>query len=70
MHILAYIDPGVGTLIWQSVIGVFVGIFFYLRKTRRWIGEIMRKMFRNEPKPVKIDVVTPMDKGGVEAERR
>ena len=46
MHILAYIDPGVGALIWQSIIGVFVGVLFYLRRTRKLIGRVMGKVFR------------------------
>ena len=54
MHILAYIDPGSGALIWQSIIGVFVGMFFYLRKTRKWIGRLMGRVFgigQRRPKP-------------------
>jgi hypothetical protein len=33
MHfILAYIDPGSGVLLWQSITAGFVGVMFYLRK--------------------------------------
>jgi hypothetical protein len=56
MHLLAYIDPGFGSLIWQSVIGAFVGLFFYVRKTRQWIGRMLGKMLRI---PVKHE--TPVD---------
>ena len=34
---LAYIDPGVGTLIWQLVAAVFLGTAFYVR---RFLGKI------------------------------
>jgi hypothetical protein len=44
MSILAYIDPGAGTLIWQSIIAMFVGFFFYLKKTRQWVGRIIGKV--------------------------
>ncbi len=30
--ILAYIDPGVGSLIWQSAAAVFIGSMFYVRR--------------------------------------
>ena len=43
--ILAYIDPGVGALLWQTIIAAFVGFLFYLKKTRRWIVGVFRKMF-------------------------
>jgi hypothetical protein len=45
MHILAYIDPGLGALIWQSILGIFVGLLFYMRRTRKWIGRQMRRIF-------------------------
>jgi hypothetical protein len=46
MHLLAYIDPGSGALIWQSIIGACVGALFYLKKTRQWVGRMMGKMLR------------------------
>jgi len=51
MHIFGYIDLGTGAFVWQSIIGVFVGVLFYLRKTRQWIGRIMGKIFRIGQKP-------------------
>ncbi len=51
MHILAYIDPGLGALIWQSIIGIFVGLLFYMRRTRKWIGRLLRKVFGTGQKP-------------------
>jgi hypothetical protein len=50
MTLLAYIDPGVGLLIWQAIVAAFVGLLFYLKKTRRWIIGLFRKMFGREPK--------------------
>jgi O-antigen/teichoic acid export membrane protein len=49
--ILAYIDPGVGALLWQTIIAAFVGLLFYLKKTRRWIVGGFRKMFGRSQKP-------------------
>jgi hypothetical protein len=43
--ILAYIDPGIGALLWQTIIAAFVGFLFYLKKTRRWIVGVFRKIF-------------------------
>jgi O-antigen/teichoic acid export membrane protein len=49
--ILAYIDPGVGALVWQTILAAFVGFLFYLKKTRRWIVGMFRKMFGHSRKP-------------------
>jgi hypothetical protein len=46
--LLAYVDPGLGSLIWQSIVAGIVGFFFYLRKTRRWIAGTIRGMFTRE----------------------
>jgi hypothetical protein len=43
--ILAYIDPGLGALVWQTVVAALVGLFFYLKQTRRWIMAVIRKIF-------------------------
>ena len=42
--LLAYIDPGLGALIWQATVAGVVGFLFYLKKTRRWIADLFRKM--------------------------
>lgn len=42
--ILGYIDPGQGMLIWQAIVSAFVGILFYLRKTRQFIATIVLKL--------------------------
>jgi len=59
--ILAYIDPGVGALLWQAIIAAFVGLLFYLKKTRRWIVGMFRKMFGRGQKPpgVSIEILPP-----------
>ena len=49
--ILAYIDPGLGALLWQMIVAAFVGFLFYLKKTRRWIVGGFRKMFGRSQKP-------------------
>jgi hypothetical protein len=49
--IIAYIDPGVGALLWQTLIAAFVGFLFYLKKTRRWIVGGFREMFGRSQKP-------------------
>jgi len=68
MHILAYIDPGAGALIWQSIIGVFVGIVFYLRRTRKWLGRLIGKVFRAGQKSGKPAEALPMNKTKMEAD--
>jgi hypothetical protein len=45
VNILAYVDPGLGALIWQSMAAAVVGLFFYLRKTRQWILNSCLKIF-------------------------
>jgi hypothetical protein len=43
--LIAYIDPGLGTLIVQTVVAAFVGVFFYINKTRRWVVAKIRNIF-------------------------
>ncbi len=50
MIVLAYIDPGLGALIWQTMVAAFVGLLFYLKKTRHWIAGVLRKVFRRAQK--------------------
>ena len=57
--ILAYIDPGLGTLLWQTSIAAFVGFLFYLKKTRRWIVGVFRKMFGRGQKPPGVSIEIP-----------
>ena len=49
--LLAYVDPGLGALLWQTAVAGFVGFLFYLKKTRRWIGGVFLKRFRPGQKP-------------------
>ena len=74
MIILAYIDPGVGQLIWQSAVAAFVGFFFYLKKTRRWTVALFRKILgRGEAKVTDnpaIPAKTPAAKVGTKTELR
>jgi hypothetical protein len=57
--ILAYVDPGLGALLWQSCIAAFIGFLFYLQKTRRWIVGVFRKMFGRGRKPPGAVAATP-----------
>ncbi|HTY87612.1 MAG TPA: hypothetical protein VMB80_09125 [Candidatus Acidoferrum sp.] len=45
MKFFAYVDPGLGALLWQTVVAGVVGFLFYLKKTRRWIVDGIRKIF-------------------------
>ncbi len=46
MTILAYIDPGLGALAWQTVVSAFVGLFFYLKQTRKWVVGVFLRLLR------------------------
>ena len=39
----AYIDPGLGSLMWQLLFAGFVGGMFYVRKIRNWIVAMIRR---------------------------
>lgn len=54
---LGYIDPGLGTLIWQSIVAAVVGFFFYLTKTRRWIVAMFRKFSGRGRKPATVTTI-------------
>ena len=43
--ILGYIDPGQGMLIWQAIVSAFVGLLFYMKKTRDFIAAGVRRLF-------------------------
>ena len=45
MDLLAYIDPGTGLLIWQTVVAVVLGLLFYVKKVRKWFVGIFRRLF-------------------------
>jgi hypothetical protein len=69
MKIFGYIDPGLGALIWQSIVAAFVGFLFYLKKTRRWIVGVFRKIFGRGQKSttITITVTTKTPAAKVEA---
>ncbi len=54
MILLAYIDPGLGALMWQAMVAAFVGFVFYLKKTRRWVVGTIRKIFGRAQKAATI----------------
>ena len=61
--IIAYIDPGSGALLWQTIVAAFVGFLFYLKKTRRWIvADVFRKMFGRGQKPPDAGIEIPPPK--------
>jgi hypothetical protein len=47
--LLGYVDPGSGLLIWQMIGAAFVGLIFYFKKTRQFVGTLFRKVFRRDP---------------------
>ena len=47
---LAYVDPGLGQLIWLSIVSAFTGSVFYIKKTRVWIVRTFLSIFRREQK--------------------
>jgi hypothetical protein len=49
MTTLAYIDPGLGALAWQTLAALFVGLVFYLKKTREWLAKAFKKLLRIGP---------------------
>jgi len=64
---LGYIDPGLGTLIWQTIVAAFVGLFFYLNKTRRWIVSVFFKIWGRGQKPKTTTVAAEIPVAKVEA---
>ncbi len=45
MSCLAYIDPGSGLLLWQTVVAACVGVLFYLKRTRGVLVDLFKKLF-------------------------
>lgn len=45
---MGYIDPGSGLLVWQMIGAAFVGLLFYLKKTREFIYGLFRRLFRRD----------------------
>lgn len=64
---LGYIDPGLGTLIWQTIVAAFVGLFFYLNKTRRWIVSVVLKILGRKQKAGTATIAAEIPVAKVEA---
>ena len=72
-YFFAYIDPGLGALIWQSIVAALVGFLFYLKKTRQWIVNSFRKIIGRGQKSATATTVaaaTPVAKVEAKAEAR
>ena len=52
MTVLAYVDPGLGLLLWQAVVSAFVGGLFYVKKTRDWILKPLRNLLQRGQPPI------------------
>ena len=65
--ILGYIDPGLGALIWQSVVAAFVGLFFYLNKTRQWFVGVIRKILGRRRKSPAATIAAKFPAAKIEA---
>ncbi len=44
--LLAYIDPGSGLLVWQTIVAACVGVLFYIKKFRTFLGKLFLKLFK------------------------
>jgi hypothetical protein len=63
----AYIDPGLGQLIWLSIVSAITGLFFYIKKVRAWVVCTFLKIIGRAVKPpVSVDELPMAEK--VEAE--
>jgi hypothetical protein len=47
----AYVDPGLGLLAWQALVAVFLGLVFYVRKTREKVLGWLQSLFRRKKVP-------------------
>ena len=45
------VDPGLGLLAWQAVVATFLGLLFYVRKSRQWVLGLFKKPFRGLARP-------------------
>jgi len=48
MSNFAYVDPGSGLLVWQTVIAACVGCLFYLKKIRGFAAKLGKKFLRKD----------------------
>ena len=64
MIFFAYVDPGLGLLAWQALIAFFVGLLFYVKRTRMWITQLFRRLPRPNKRcetPAAVSVPPPKD---------
>jgi hypothetical protein len=47
----AYIDPGAGSLIYQTILAVLLGLGFFLRSAREKIGRVVKGLFAKRSGP-------------------
>ncbi len=52
--ILAYIDPGLGLLLWQAIVAAFLGVLFYVKRTRAFIVSFFQKLFHKRKPEEKV----------------
>ena len=45
------VDPGLGLLAWQAAVAAFLGLLFYVKKTRENVLRWLRKLFRANKAP-------------------
>lgn len=57
---VAYVDPGLGALIWQTVVSACVGLLFYFQKTRKAIVGCFRRIFGRGNKTAASIVAPPV----------
>jgi hypothetical protein len=50
ISILAYVDPGSGALIWQTILCAIVGCLFYLKKSRDFLWRAVTSLLRPRSK--------------------
>lgn len=36
----AYIDPGSGTMLWQLLVSIGIGILFYIKRFKLWVEKL------------------------------
>jgi hypothetical protein len=55
MIVFAYVDPGLGLLLWQAILSAFLGAVFCVKKTRNFLLEPFQKILR----PAKRQILPP-----------
>ena len=52
MTFFGYVDPGLGLLLWQAIVSAFLGVLFYIKKTRTLLLSPFQKILRPRKRPV------------------